>query len=189
MTSGLLTLLLIATVSGTEPNADVDALIAGLVSDGGQVELQFRERRDSALLEEPIEVRGTLWRNERGDLVRQTTEPRRETQTLTGSMIIIERPGRSPRNYSMGHAPELEAVYRALTALLAGDAEALREHFALALTGEDGEGWRLVLTPRAEALSAAVEQLSLRGHGETLDGFELALRDGETIRTELSGQP
>ena len=187
MISGLLTLLLIATTTGSEP-AGFDALVAELAPESGRAELHFRERRDSALLEEPLTVTGTLWRNERGDLVRQTNEPRRETQKLTGEMIIIERPGRSPRNYSLSHAPELEVLYRALTALLAGDAEALKRHFETGLE-RDESGWTISLAPRSDVLAERVEHLELRGAGEQLEAFVLSLADGKTITTELRPTP
>ena len=187
MISGLLTLLLIATASGPEAGG-FDALIARLAPDGERAELHFRERRESSLLEKPLIVTGKLWRNQRGDLVRETIEPRRETQTLTGEMIIIEKPGRAPRNHSLSHAPELEVLYRALTALLAGDAEALRAHFEVQLE-RDPDGWTITLTPDSPTLAERVDTLTLRGREDRLQQFELALADGETITTELSPTP
>jgi hypothetical protein len=187
MISGLLTLLLIATATGPEANG-FDALIADLAPEGERAELYFREQRESALLEEPLVVTGKLWRNERGDLVRETAEPRRETQTLTGEMIIIEKPGRTPRNHSLSHAPELEVLYRALSALLAGDAQALRRHFDVVLERE-ASGWIIRLTPDSPELAERVDALTLRGTGDELQRFELALADGETIVTELSATP
>jgi hypothetical protein len=188
MISGLLTLLLLATATPPEAGAGLEALVTALAPESAQGELHFIERRESPLLEEPLTVSGQLWRDEEGRLVRQTVEPTRETQTLSAGMVVIERPGRSPRNFSLGHAPELAVLYRALTALLAGDAQALREHFEHELS-RDGEAWQLRLRPRDDALADRVDALSLSGRDNRLERFTLSLVDGETVVTELSRQP
>lgn len=120
--------------------------------------------------------------------MRQTIEPRRETQKLGAGMLVIERPGRSSRNFSLRHAPELAVLHHALTALLSGDADALREHFRHELVHEEN-GWRLTLEPRDEDLAERVETLSISGAGAELSCFVLALSDGETVTTRLGRQP
>ncbi|NBB93680.1 MAG: hypothetical protein GVY32_10985 [Gammaproteobacteria bacterium] len=188
MISGLLTLILIAAAPVAEAPGDLDALVTAIAPGDGDARLHFSEQRDSPLLREPLVVTGELWRDRQGRLVRQTDSPREETHTLGAGMIVIDQPGRSPRNYSLDHVPELEVLYHGLTALLAGDTEALRRHFEHRLTSDE-EGWRLVLQPRDERLSAEVETLALSGRGDVLERFELSLDSGETITTELSRQP
>ncbi len=190
MISGLLTLILIAAAGTTEAAApeDLDRLVAALAPEGEPAELHFRERRESPLLSEPLVVTGRLWRNPQGQLVRRTVEPQEATYTLTAGMIIIERPGQSPRNYSLGHVPELAVLYHGLSALLAGDADALRERFEHELS-RDESGWRLNLQPREPALAEKVDSLSLSGQDDRLERFELTLSDGEIIETELSRRP
>lgn len=189
MTSGLLTLILLAATPTPEAAGGLDELVAALAPESdGRAELHFTEERASDLLDEPLVVEGRLWRNERGQLVRETTEPRRETQKLSASMVVIERPGRSPRNFSISHAPELAVLHQALTTLLAGDAEGLRKHFEHELVRGDS-GWRLRLKPRDPELAERVESLSLAGSGEELQRLELSLTDGETVITRLSPGP
>ncbi len=189
MTSGLLTLiLLVATTASAEAGGTLDELVAALAPEGDRAELDFREVRHSPLLSEPLVVTGRMWRDQGGRLVRETVEPRRATYTLTSSMIVIERPGRSSRNYSLAHVPELAVLYHGLTALLGGNADALRERFEHELTyGESG--WRLELQPRDDDLAEIVKTLSLSGKGERIQRLELALAEGETIETELSRRP
>ncbi|WP_376695557.1 LolA-related protein [Wenzhouxiangella sp. EGI_FJ10305] len=198
MISGLLTLILIAAATTTEAGApeDLDRLLSSLAPEGDRAELHFVERRNSPLLSEPLVVTGRLWRNRQGQLVRQTLEPREAKHTLGSNMVIIERPGHSPRNYSLSHIPELAVLYHGLSALLAGDADALRERFKHELTHEECSDdsseescWRLILEPRDEALAAQVESLSLSGTDDRLERFVLTLSDGEKIETELSRQP
>lgn len=188
MTSGLLTLILLIATASAEAGGTLDELVAAVAPEGDRAELGFREVRHSPLLAEPLVVTGRMWRNHRGQLVRETVEPRRATYTLTSSMIVIERPGRTPRNHSLAHVPELAVLYHGLSALLGGDADALREHFEHELT-RDETGWRLRLRPRDEALAESVTALSLSGQADRIQRFELALADGETIETELSRRP
>lgn len=189
MRTGLLTTLtLIVTAATADGPGDLEQLLATLSPDSGRAELHFTEQRDSSLLEEPLVVTGKLWRNDRGQLVRQTIEPRRETQKLSAGMVVIERPGQSPRNFSLSHAPELAVLHHALTALLAGDADALREHFEHELTRND-EGWQLTLRPRDEKLAERVETLCLSGAEGELERFVLALVDGERVTTRLERRP
>ncbi|RFF27432.1 MULTISPECIES: LolA-related protein [unclassified Wenzhouxiangella] len=194
MISGLLTLILIAAATTTDAGApeNLDELLSSLAPEDDRTELHFVERRSSPLLSEPLVVTGRIWRNLHGHLVRQTLEPRETKHTLSSNMVIIERPGHSSRNYSLGHIPELAVLYHGLSALLTGDADALRERFKHELTGKEcGEEccWRLTLKPRDEALAAQVESLSLSGKDDRLERFVLALSDGEKIETELSRQP
>lgn len=188
MISGLLTLILLVATASAEADGRLDELVAAVAPDGDRAELDFREVRHSPLLSEPLVVTGRIWRDNRGHLVRETVEPRRATYTLTSSMIVIERPGRAPRNHSLAHAPELAVLYHGLSALLGGDADALRERFEHELT-RDESGWRLQLRPRDGQLAESVSVLSLSGEGDQIQRFELALAEGETIETELSRQP
>jgi len=188
MISGLLKLTLIAAAATAESPDGLDELLAALAPEGDRPELHFTEQRDSSLLEEPLVVTGKLWRNEQGQLVRRTTEPRKETQKLSSNTVVIEQPGRSPRNFSLRHAPELAVLYHALTALLSGDADALREHFEHEFV-RDESGWRLTLRPREQSLAERVETLALSGGDGELRCFELSLSSGETVTTRLSRQP
>ncbi|WP_376692907.1 LolA-related protein [Wenzhouxiangella sp. EGI_FJ10409] len=188
MTSGLLTLILLLATASAEAGESLDELVAAVAPEGDRAELDFRETRQSPLLSEPLVVTGRMWRNRRGQLVRETVEPRQATYTLTSSMIVIERPGQSPRNHSLAHVPELAVLYHGLSALLGGDADALRERFEHELRHEE-TGWRLLLRPRDESLAERVTALSLSGEADRLQRFELELADGETIETELSRRP
>lgn len=188
MISGLLTLLLIATSASAEPPAGLDDLVSTLAEHHSSEPLQFREIRESALLAEPVVVSGQLWRDRHGRLIRHTVEPREETYRLGSGMVVIEQPGRTPRNFSLRRAPELAVLYRGLTALLAGDVAGLREHFEPTLE-QAGESWQLRLVPRESTLVEQVESLTLSGRGSQFERSVMTLADGQTITTEISRQP
>jgi len=189
MISGLLTLLLLIAPTATEAPDDLDQLLAGLEPGAdAQHRLRFTETRDSELTDNPLVVTGTLWRDEQGRLVRQTRAPRQAVQRLGERMVVVERPNRSTRRFRLERAPELAVIRHALMALLAGDANALRQHFDYELNHSEG-GWRLVLTPRERALAKKVDSLSLSGHAGRIERFELSLADGTRIATELERHP
>lgn len=131
---------------------------------------------------------GTLWRDEQGRLVRQTTEPEQAIQRLGERMVVVERPNRSTRRFSLKRAPELAVIRHALMALLTGDADALRQHFEHRLIDSE-DGWRLVLKPRGKDVAEKVDSLSLSGRAGEIRRFELSLANGEVITTELERQP
>ncbi len=188
MISGLLTLLLIVALQGAEASDDLDDLVSALAEQPSGEALRFRESRESALLSDALVVRGRLWRDRQGRLIRHTVEPREVTYTLGAGMVVIEQPGRAARNLSLRHAPELAVLYHGLSALLAGDANSLREHFEYRVERSD-EAWQLELVPRAADLAERVESFTLYGSADQLERSVLSLADGQTITTEMTRLP
>lgn len=184
MISGFLTLLLLTTYASAEAPGSLDELVAQIALEAGQNRLHFTEQRESELLEEPMTVRGRLWRDERGRLIRETEAPRQEIQILGERVLTIRRPGQHDRQFSLGRAPELAVLRQALTALLDGNPESLREHFRTQLE-RDGEAWRLRLDPRDQDLAESVSALELDGQGAIITRMVLELADGKRIVTEI----
>jgi hypothetical protein len=180
MISGILSALILVAASPNKP--ELDAWLKPL-AEAAPTELRFVETRDSGLLTEPLEVRGRLARD--GDrLVRSTTEPRRETQTLSEGSVELRNEQGHRQRFAIRRAPELAALREALLAILDGDAERLEQHFAARLHLDD-EHWRLELEPRAKALAERVTGLTISGVDQRIDWLELHLSDGESIRTEF----
>lgn len=184
MISGFLILLLLTTSASAEAPDSLDELVGQIAGEADHGRLAFTERRESELLEEPLTVRGQLWRDERGRLVRETEAPRRETQILGERVLTIRRPGQQDRNFSLGRAPELAVLRQALSALLDGDADALREHFRIQLE-RDGQAWQLRLDPRDPSLAESVSALELTGCCSNIERMVLELADGKRIVTDI----
>lgn len=189
MISGILAGLLMLASSASAADADWPALVERLAA-AGDGKLAFVETRRSELLDEPLEVRGTLARRDDGTLVRRIHRPSTETQILTPQHIEIRRDDGFRHRYSLRRAPELAVLRNALDHLLAGRAEALGEAFAVRMHSGDDGAWRLELSPRPPELAETVEGLVLAGSNDRLESLELILADGERIRTEiLPAQP
>ena len=96
----------------------------------------FTEARFSSLLRQPLVVSGELGYLGAGSLDRRVTSPYRETITIRGSTVRIEREGEEVRSFALERAPELEGFLKAFGALLAGDSTALEKTFAIAANGD-----------------------------------------------------
>lgn len=155
-------------------------------------ELAFVETRDSSLLDEPMEVTGTLSRNSDGALVREITDPYRETHWLTEEHVEIRQPSGYRKRFSLGRAPELAALRHALNAVLDGDAAALEAHFESQLRAEAEEGdtlWELSLSPIDESLAERVDRIVLSGRDDQLELILMHLPDDESVRTRVRPNP
>ncbi len=161
---------------------DLPELLSHLAETGNE-SMRFEETRPSSLLAEPVTVTGTLQRD--GDrLIRETSTPRRETQTLTASHVEIRRPGGFRQRFSLSRAPELAALRQALLALLDGNLDQLDQHFKHALAWEE-QAWTLELTPRGPDTAERVHKLTLAGQEYRLESMTLELTDGDQIQTRF----
>jgi len=177
--------LIAALASSTTPAAtELEELLAALAA-RADASLAFTETRRSELLDEPIEVSGTLHRTQDGRLVRETTRPRATVQTLSQDHVEIRRPDGYRQRFSLDRAPELRVLRQALVALLDGDRSALEAHFELAFDESDPSGdggWSMRLTPLAESALENGIELELRGESDRLSGLTLDRNDGEALR-------
>ena len=178
---GLALALLAGGAGADEPAAPtLEALMAGMAQTSG-VEARFVERKQIALLTEPIETRGTLVFLPPDRMVRTTTEP-------SHSRLVIAGEHFSFRDAAGGQAVDLSAnpLAREFVAnfivLFNGDLARLRERYEPELS-TSGERWSLALRPRNRPLSDLIERITLEGTGRTLRGMEMLERDGDRTTT------
>jgi hypothetical protein len=166
MTARYAALLIVGALAVSRPAAaapDARSLITGLAREAPAA-VAFVEARFSSLLREPLIVSGELRYAGPGELERRVTQPYRETTTIRGDLVRVERDGETPRTFGLRRAPELAGYLTAFGALLAGDAAALDDAFAVAAAGED-PAWTLTLTPRVERTRRRIAAIEVRGHG------------------------
>lgn len=177
-----LLLELAGTATAAEP---LDALLAR-ISRPVPASTVFVEQRSSALLEEPLLLRGRLARPDPGTLVREVDQPWRETTTIASGQVRVEREGRDARRFALRNAPELEALLASFHGLLSGDRALLERHYRLELV-QDGQSWQLSLVPRASRLSRKVASVRLSGRADELRCMEIVEADGDASRMLLAG--
>jgi hypothetical protein len=192
-----------ACASAADERAALDTLFVALARPV-PTSTVFVEQRSSALLDAPIELRGSLQRPEAGTLVRVVEAPadersavRRdpatversevERTTVRGNRVTVERAGKRSRSFAASRSPELVALLASFQALLDGDHAALDPHYTLALTQDDAR-WTLQLTPRQPRLQQRLGTIALHGRDAELECIVTTQPDGAVSRT-LLGAP
>jgi hypothetical protein len=157
--AALLVSLLPATAALAAP--DSAELIARLARPA-PASIMFAEVRFSPLLVEPLVVGGELDYEDGATLRRRVERPYRETTTISGETVRVERDGESARTFALRRAPELRGLLTGMVGLLGGDTAFLNEHFRLAAAGDD-DAWRLDLAPTDDRVRQRVRTITVAG--------------------------
>ena len=186
MTSGssihrllLLTLVALsapATAWSASPESDADALIARLAKPAPAT-VAFTEVRFSRLLREPLIVSGELGYTGANSLDRRVTTPYSEHTSIRGESVKVERDGEAPRSFALKHAPELRGLLSGFSALLSGDAAALKKNFNVTLTGT-ADTWLLELRPTDAKARRKLQEIEVTGRNDELRCFSMQTADG-----------
>lgn len=167
--------LLLLTGSGWCAENDVAGLIARLAKPAPAT-VPFTEVRFSKLLREPLVVSGQLVYGGPQSLDRQVTEPYKEDTQIRGEAVRVERRGQPVRSFGLQRAPELRGLLAGLTALLAGDTQAIERDFSVAASG-DQHNWQLELTPADARIRKRLKLIRARGSDADARCFELVNAD------------
>lgn len=183
MTSGkpkvrtlLAALTLLPPLCATAAALDADALI-GRLAKPAPATIAFREVRFSPLVNEPLIVAGELGYTGPTSLDRRVTQPYRETVSIRGESVRVEREGEPPRSFGLNRAPELRGLLSGFTALLAGDPAAIKRSFSVAASG-DGEDWTLELTPTDARARRRMQQIVVNGRADLPQCFTMLTANG-----------
>jgi outer membrane lipoprotein-sorting protein len=161
----------------------LEALMAGMAQASG-VSARFVERKEIALLSEPIETRGSLLFAPPDRLLRTTEAPARSRLAIAGERFAFsDEAGGEAVNLSDN--PLAREFVDSFIVLFSGDLARLRERYEpeLEATGAD---WSLVLRPRQRPLSDLIERITLSGAGAALRQMEMLEKDGDRTLTRFS---
>ena len=122
----------------------------------------FSEVRFSPLLKEPLSVSGELVYAGPASLDRRVTDPYREDTEIRGESVRIQRAGQPVRSFGLQRAPELRGLLAGLSALLAGDAQAIRRDFTVLAKGDERR-WQLELTPSDARIKRRLKLIRAEG--------------------------
>jgi hypothetical protein len=156
--------------------SDTDALIASLAKPAPAT-ISFTEVRFSKLLRAPLIVSGDLGYAGPDSLDRRVTTPYREHTAIRGESVKVEREGEKPRSFALKHAPELRGLLSGFSAMLSGDAAALRKAFNVALSGDESS-WQLKLTPIDTKARRRLQQIEVDGRQNEPQCFSMTTGDG-----------
>jgi outer membrane lipoprotein-sorting protein len=137
----------------------------------------FDETKTVSILDRPLESSGELVFTPPARLEKHVTSPGEERVVADGERLVIERAGQR-REISLAEHPEVAVLIESIRGTLAGDRAALERAYRLGLSG-DAKAWRLVLTPREEALQALVSRVTLEGSQARVQRVEIEQADGD----------
>jgi len=149
----------------------------------------FTERRTMAMLNAPLETKGTLRYEAPDYLVKQTLQPHAEKITVRGELLTIVEGHERLRSLSLSDSPQVTALVESIRGTLAGDLDALERYYQVAVTGSPA-AWRLELTPKGEDIAALISSINISGQDgkiRTVDTLEI--NGDRTIMTVFEDRP
>ena len=148
-------------------------------------EARFTERRQVAMLDQPLESSGRLWFEAPDTFVRETLKPRREKIAVIGNQLTLSQGSRT-RTIALDSTPEAAVIVEAIRGTLTGNREALERFFKASVSG-DARQWQLELVPHDARLQAQVSAIRLSGRDNEVREVQVALADGD--RSVMSIEP
>ena len=140
---------------------------------------RFVERKELAILTEPLESSGTLIYRAPGRLEKHTLAPERESLILEDGGLVLENTERGWRkSFALRDHPVVWAFVESIRSTLAGDLATLRRFYDVALEGSEPD-WRLVLRPREPGMKAVVDEIRMSGSGTSISRVEIREAGGD----------
>ena len=172
-----------AASARAEPDSlDLDELLRHMASTRGVI-AEFRETKTLALLDEPLEARGTLYFQPPDRFVRVTREPSATRLVLVGSRMRFED-ATGTNDVDLAENPVARQFADNLIALWRGDRARLEKLYRLDFSA-DGARWALGLAPRGAPLDRFIAKIRLSGDGATMREMELVEADGDRTLTRF----
>jgi outer membrane lipoprotein-sorting protein len=139
----------------------------------------FTETKHSALLSEPLALKGTLVYARPDRLEKNVLQPYDERTVVADNFVTIDnRTLRQKRSFALSSSAAISALVESMRATLAGDRAALERHYRVELTGP-AEDWLLSLTPREPKLASLVRRIQIAGARERLKRIEIEETAGD----------
>jgi outer membrane lipoprotein-sorting protein len=145
---------------------------------------EFVEKKYLSTLDRPLESSGELTYTAPARLERRTIKPKPETLIVDGDTLTIERNG-TRRSISLASYPEVAAFTDSIRATLAGDLDALTRSYRVVLDGTSSQ-WRLTLLPSDARIAAVVSRVTVNGHDDRIESFEVLQADGNRSVTTIA---
>ncbi len=172
--------LLAAARGETTPALTLDELLHQMATTRGVV-AEFREVKELALLELPLETRGTLYFLPPDRLARVTRAPAATRLVLDGSRMRFED-ATGASDVDLVDNPVARHFAENLMALWRGDRALLERLYKLDFHAEAAR-WELTLAPRSAPLDHFIASIRLRGDAAEMREMDLLEKDGDRTLT------
>ena len=160
----------------------LDELLRHMATTSGVV-AEFREVKVLALLDAPLETRGTLYFVPPDRLARVTKTPAVTRLVLEGNHMRFEDEA-GTNELDLSENPVARQFAENLVVLWRGDRKALEALYRLDFRA-DGPHWQLGLTPTGSPLDRFIASIRLSGDGATMHEMELLETDGDRTHTRF----
>lgn len=138
----------------------------------------FIEKKQIALLDQPVESSGELFFTAPDYLEKRTLLPKPESLIVNGQKILIER-GSKTYYFTLQNLPELAAFINSIRGTLAGDLKSLKRDFQLHLAGSTDK-WSLQLIPTNEKMKTLLQHIRIAGFNNQIQNIEILQTDGDS---------
>ena len=140
---------------------------------------KFVERKYLRVLNEPLELRGTLTYTAPGRLEKHTLTPKPESLILVEDRLTLEDTARKKRRtLYLQDYPVLWAFVESIRSTLAGDLPSLNRFYEVDLQGNERD-WRLLLKPRESSIQAMVREIRIGGSYSAVRTIEVLESGGD----------
>ncbi|PUA27671.1 MAG: hypothetical protein B0W54_14070 [Cellvibrio sp. 79] len=163
-----------------------DDLLAALGERSRQIQSlhgQFEQQKTIAVLPTPLDSNGRFTVEQGQFVVWELLQPVQQTIRLSPAGITLETDGKAEQIGASMPKNGAETVTRIFMAVISGQWQTLRDHFAIEATGDTGK-WQLTLTPRSPALASYIRQITIRG-GEFTEYLAIAETNGDNTSIRL----
>ena len=158
----------------------LDELLGHMATTRGVV-AEFSEVKLLALLDAPLETRGTLYFVPPDKLARVTREPAATRLLLVGDHMRFEDEA-GASDIDLSQNPVARQFANNLIVLWRGDRSALEALYRLDFKAE-GARWTLGLAPKSAPLDRFIRLIRIEGEGPAIRDMELLETDGDRTHT------
>lgn len=181
MKNSLLALMLLLPLAGQAGALTLPQLM-GLFASVENRSASYTEEQTLAMLEVPLESRGTLTFHAPDALEKQVANGG-GSYRVVGQQLQVEQGGEQ-RQIALDSYPALAAFVASFRATLAGDQQTLEHYYKVTLKGEQAD-WTLSLVPTQSDMAAVIRLITIHGNGNQIDLIETVEQSGDVSRMHL----
>ncbi len=171
------------SAAGEAANPALETLMRSMASTPG-VEADFLETKRLALLDAPLQTRGTLYFIPPGRLARHTTQPGPSRMIIDDEQIVLDDQSGGNR-VQLASNPVARAFVDSFLVLFNGNLDELRKRYETRFA-LDGESWSLLLTPHRDPLKSMIASITMRGDSTTMREMTMHEANGDSTHTVFS---
>ena len=168
--------------------ADVDtpdtlARIGAQIEQHAVIRAEFTQRKQIAAMKRPLLTSGRLVYSRELGVLWQIEQPLRISYVLGDERIVEIDADGVRRERGVRDVPGLAQIGRVFRAMLSANSAALREHFAVTVSGDPAQ-WEIELRPRSAQLAQFLTRLQLSG-GRFVSDIGVVEAGGDTTQISL----